>query len=182
MNESAEQIRTILDAALFSAQRHSTQRRKGAAVQPYINHLIEVAQLVSTALTEADTTVLAGALLHDVLEDTTTTKDELEKRFGLVVANLVSELTDDKSLPKEERKRLQIENAPKKSQRAGMIKIADKISNLRAIISSPRADWSDDRKKEYFEWAKRVVDGLTEPNSILKAQFDALVRDFLGLQ
>lgn len=104
------------------------------------------------------------------------TKEELIQTFGAGVAELVVEVTDDKALPKAERKRLQIVNAPKKSVRAQVIKLADKISNVRAILSSPPADWSVQRKREYFEWAKQVVDGLTAPNQKLKAEFERLYR------
>lgn len=111
-------IQEVLRAARFAAERHATQTRKGAAAEPYVNHLLEVAQLVSMALAEPDTNLVQAALLHDTLEDTKTTRDELIDRFGSDVADLVVEMTDDKSLPKQERKRLQIENAPKKSERA----------------------------------------------------------------
>ena len=121
---------------------------------------------------------MIAALLHDVIEDAGVTKAELVERFGSDVADLVSEVTDDKSLPKAERKRLQVENAPYKSVRAQQIKLADKISNLRAILASPPADWNFQRKKEYFEWAKRVVDGLTAPNPVLEAEFEKTLRKF----
>jgi GTP diphosphokinase / guanosine-3',5'-bis(diphosphate) 3'-diphosphatase len=168
----------VLRATQFAAERHSKQRRKGAAGEPYINHVIEVAGLVAMALEEPDTNLLMAALLHDTIEDTGTTRAELAERFGQDVADLVVELTDDKSLPKAERKRLQVEHARKKSKRAQMIKIADKISNLRSILTSPPADWDYERKQQYFAWAKRVVDGLTAPNPILKAEFEKAVRRF----
>ena len=157
---------------MFAADKHSAQRRKGAAAEPYFNHLIEVAELVSAAHAEPDTELVIAALLHDSIEDAGVTKEELTERFGADVAGLVAEVTDDKTLPKQERKRLQIVNAPKKSVRAQAIKLADKISNLRAILSSPPVGWTEERKAEYFDWAKRVVDGLTAPNPILKAEFD----------
>jgi guanosine-3',5'-bis(diphosphate) 3'-pyrophosphohydrolase len=131
--------------------------------------------MVAAASSEPDTELVIAALLHDVIEDTGTTSQELQERFGPDVARLVAEVTDDKSLPKEERKRLQIAHAPKVSERAQMIKIADKISNLRALRISPPVDWSEERKAEYFEWAGRVVDGLTSPNPTLKAEFDKLM-------
>lgn len=164
-------VQDVLAAAWFAAQKHVNQKRKGAAAEPYLNHLIEVAQLVSSALSEPDTDLVIAALLHDTIEDTGVTKEELVQRFGPDVADLVAEVTDDKSLEKQERKRLQIENAPKKSVRAQAIKLADKISNLRGILSSPPADWSLQRKKEYFAWAKQIVNGFTAPNPILKAEF-----------
>jgi guanosine-3',5'-bis(diphosphate) 3'-pyrophosphohydrolase len=176
--ENLKKVRTVLDAAHFAAGKHARQRRKGAAAEPYLNHLIEVAQLVSNALSEPDANLIAAALLHDTIEDTETTKEELISRFGSDVADLVAEVTDDKSLPKQERKRLQIENAPKISARAQIIKLADKISNMRAILFSPPSNWDFQRKKEYFTWAKRVVDGFNEPNPILFAEFQKTFREF----
>ena len=167
-------VQDVLKAAHFAAESHSGQRRKGAAAEPYINHLLEVAELVSSALSEPDTNLVIAALLHDTIEDAGVSKEELIQTFGADVAELVVELTDDKALPKAERKRLQSVNAPKKSVRAQVIKLADKISNVRAILSSPPADWSVQRKREYFEWAKQVVDGLTAPNQKLKAEFERL--------
>ena len=169
---SLQVVREALRAAHFAAKKHSNQRRKGLAAEPYINHLIEVAELVSMALTEPDAEVIVGAFLHDTIEDTKTTREELVEHFGSDVADLVAEVTDDKSLLKAERKRLQVETAPTKSARAQAIKLADKISNMRRILFSPPADWDLQRKKEYFAWAKRVVDGFTAPNLILKAEFD----------
>jgi len=172
-------IQRIIQASHFAAVQHADQRRKGLAGEPYINHLIEVADLVASSLTEAaDTNLIIAALLHDVVEDTPTTNQEVAERFGPDVAALVAEVTDDKSLPKAERKRLQIETAPKKSKRAQSIKVADKISNLRAILHSPPTDWDQERKKEYFDWAKKVVDGLTAPNAVLKAEFGKTLQDF----
>src|ERR1022692_1580656 len=164
-------VQAILNAANFAAEKHAAQRRKGAAAEPYVNHLLEVAHLISTALSEPDTNLVIAALLHDTIEDAGVTKEELIQAFGADVAELVVEVTDDKALPKAERKRLQIVNAPKKSVRAQVIKLADKTSNLRAILHSPPADWSLQRRREYFEWAKQVVDGLSTPNQILKAEF-----------
>ncbi len=166
-------IHAILKAAHFAAEKHAGQRRKGAAAEPYINHLLEVAELVSS-VQPADTNLVIAALLHDSIEDAGVTKEELVQHFGGDVADLVMEVSDDKSLPKAERKRLQIVHAPELSVRAGIIKLADKISNLRAILASPPADWSVGRKREYFEWAKKVIEGLTEPNPVLKAEFERL--------
>jgi (p)ppGpp synthase/HD superfamily hydrolase len=167
-------IRDVLKAANFAAQKHSVQRRKGAAAEPYINHLLEVAELVSSALSLPDTNLVIAALLHDTIEDSGVTKEELTEAFGSDVAELVVELTDDKTLPKAERKRLQILDAPKKSVRAQVIKVADKISNVRSILSSPPVDWSAQRRREYFDWAKQVVDALPAPNPKLKAEFERL--------
>jgi guanosine-3',5'-bis(diphosphate) 3'-pyrophosphohydrolase len=169
-------VPAVLRAAHFAAQKHAGQRRKGAAAEPYINHLLEVAELVSSALAEPDTNLVIAALLHDTVEDTGVTKEVLVETFGSDVADLVMEVTDDKSLPKAERKRLQIVHASQISVRAQVIKLADKISNLRGILDSPPADWSGERKQEYFEWAKRVVDGLSAPNEMLRAEFERLYR------
>ena len=170
------EIQTILSAAHYAAEKHADHRRKGG--EPYLNHLVEVAYLVSTALSEPDANVVAAAFLHDTIEDTGVTAAELTERFGKDVTGLVLEVTDDKSLAPEVRKRLQIEHAPKLSVRAQVIKLADKISNLRSILSSPPPDWDYERKKQYFGWGKRVVDGLTAPNPILKAEFEKTYQRF----
>jgi len=175
-------VQHVLDAALFAAERHANQKRKGAAAEPYINHLIEVAQLVSMAIQEPDANLIAAALLHDTIEDTGTTREDLSERFGQDVADLVLEMTDDKSLPKAERKRLQIEHAPSMSVRAQTIKLADKISNLRGILTSPPADWDYERKKQYFEWGKSVVDALSAPNPALKVEFERTYKRFDEVQ
>ena len=173
-NDSLQTIQELMKAAHFAAARHSEQRRKGASAEPYVNHLLEVAELVSSALSEPDTNLVIAALLHDTVEDVGVTKEELSANFGQDVADLVLEVTDDKSLPKQERKRLQIVNAPKKTVRAQVIKLADKISNLRAILASPPSDWSVERQRQYFEWARQVVDALSAPHPGLKLEFDRL--------
>jgi (p)ppGpp synthase/HD superfamily hydrolase len=172
--EAVHDIRRILAAAHFAAQVHAHQRRKGEAGEPYINHLIEVAELVASADDALDTNLIMAAFLHDTVEDTGLTAGELEHRFGNDVAALVMEVTDDKSLPKEIRKALQVENAHKKSPRAQTLKIADKISNLRALLSSPPANWNLARKRQYFEWARDVISRLTAPNAHLKEEFDRI--------
>jgi (p)ppGpp synthase/HD superfamily hydrolase len=161
----------------FAAVKHRGQRRKGAAGEPYFNHLAEVAFLVAKATEGRDPIAVLGALLHDTIEDTETTADELEAEFGAEVARLVAEVTDDKRLPKVERKRLQIENAPHKSDRAKLIKIADKISNLRGIANSPPTDWDLARRREYYVWAARVVEGCRGVNPWLERIFDEAHRD-----
>jgi (p)ppGpp synthase/HD superfamily hydrolase len=170
-------VNAILKAAHFAAVKHSGQCRKGAAHEPYINHLLEVAELVSSALAEPDTNLVIAALLHDTVEDVGVTTEELIRLFGNDVADLVMEVTDDKSLPKAERKRLQIVNAPNISERAQVIKLADKISNLRAILASPPENWNVERQREYFHWAKAVLEGLTAPNPLLEAEFERLYKE-----
>ncbi|MDE2136454.1 MAG: bifunctional (p)ppGpp synthetase/guanosine-3',5'-bis(diphosphate) 3'-pyrophosphohydrolase [Gammaproteobacteria bacterium] len=161
----------ILGAASFAAERHRDQRRKGKDASPYINHPLALASLLA-GCGERDPTVLMAALLHDTVEDTATTFAELEQAFGPEVAGIVREVTDDKALPKAERKRLQIEHAAHLSRRAMLVKLADKICNLRDILVSPPTDWGAQRKREYFDWAKAVVDPMRGVHPRLEALFD----------
>jgi guanosine-3',5'-bis(diphosphate) 3'-pyrophosphohydrolase len=174
VESSVQDWQAILAAASYAAEKHSHQTRKGAAREPYINHLIEVAGLVAMALTVPDANVVIAALLHDTVEDTDTTPAELVERFGMDVASLVAELTDDKTLPQAVRKRLQVEHAPRLSVRAQTIKLADKISNVRSILTSPPVDWSLERRREYFAWSTSVVNALSAPNPTLKREFERI--------
>lgn len=158
---------------MFAAERHSNQRRKDAEASPYINHPIALAHLLATVGGVEDLNVLRAAILHDTVEDTETTEVEIRERFGDEVAEMVMEVTDDTSLPKQRRKELQVENAPHKSQGAAMIKLADKTCNLRDIATAPPADWPLLRRQEYFDLARRVVDGLPNVSAPLLAAFDA---------
>ena len=163
----------ILKAAAFAAEKHRDQRRKDPEASPYINHPIALANLLaSQGVTTPD--VLCAALLHDTIEDTETTADELRNTFGTAVAGFVLEVTDDKSLPKAERKRLQIEHAAHASPQAKLVKLADKICNLRDILSSPPSDWPVERKQEYFDWAAKVVAGVRDVHPGLASLFDHL--------
>jgi guanosine-3',5'-bis(diphosphate) 3'-pyrophosphohydrolase len=165
----------ILQATHFAAEKHSQQRRKNTEASPYINHPIEVAFHLSSVGGIFDEEILIAALLHDTIEDTETSQEEIASLFGETVASLVAECTDDKSLPKSERKRLQIENAPKKSPGAKMIKIADKTCNLRSILSDPPKDWPLSRQYDYFVWAEKVVSGLLGHNSSLDDAVDRVL-------
>lgn len=167
----------LMKAVNFAAQKHIDHRRKGERQEPYFNHLSEVAWILAEHTDGNDPGLIAAGILHDTLEDTETTFDELLLEFGADIAGLVHEVTDDKSLPKAERKRLQIEHAPQISDRAKMIKIADKISNLKSILNSPPANWTDERKIEYFEWAKQVVNGCKGVNAKLDNAFDEVFRN-----
>jgi GTP diphosphokinase / guanosine-3',5'-bis(diphosphate) 3'-diphosphatase len=166
----------ILDAAAFAADKHRNQRRKDKGASPYINHPIGLAALLANDGGVSDARVLAAALLHDTIEDTETTAAELEERFGSAIKDIVLEVTDDKSLPKAERKQLQVAHAPHISREAKLVKLADKICNLRDILASPPADWPASRKQQYFEWAHDVVAGLRGTNAALEAIFDDLYR------
>jgi len=165
----------VLRAAEMAAQWHVHQRRKGIAQEPYVNHLLEVASLVAEATGGTDPNLVIAALLHDAVEDQEVTVEGLASEFSQHVAEIVMEVTDDKSLPKEERKRKQVQNAGRKSDKAKLIKLADKTSNLRALASSPAADWSIERRLEYIEWAKSVVAGLRGTSPWLEQQFDEAV-------
>jgi hypothetical protein len=168
---SAEAL--VLDAALFAAEKHRHQQRKGADASPYINHPLALARTLAVAGI-TDPVILCAALLHDTVEDTDTSFDELEQRFGPQVASVVREVTDDKSLDKPERKRLQVEKAASKSREAKLVKLADKISNLGDIRVSPPKNWSRERQADYFAWAARVVDGIRGTEPRLEAEFDRL--------
>jgi guanosine-3',5'-bis(diphosphate) 3'-pyrophosphohydrolase len=157
----------------FAARYHTEQRRKGVKAEPYINHLTEVALLVAESTGGADPDLVLAAVLHDTIEDTKATFEDLVSAFGQDVAQLVQEVTDDKKLPKSERKRLQVEHAPHLSARARMIKIADKTSNLRSILHSPPAHWPEERRGRYFAWAKAVVAAARGVNAAIEAAFDA---------
>ncbi len=155
----------------FAARKHVGQRRKGEAAEPYMNHLTEVAELVAQA-TNGDLEVVIAAILHDTVEDTDTTIDEILKVFGARIADLTAEVTDDKSLPKQRRKDLQIEHAAHASWGAQVIKLADKTSNLRSLLISPPPDWPRARRDEYVDWSRRVVTGCRDANVWLAEQFD----------
>ena len=162
----------LMTALAFAADKHKNQRRKDADASPYINHPIALANLLLNEAGVEDQRVLIAAVLHDTIEDTDTTEQELVRHFGKDIADIVLEVTDDKALPKAERKRLQIEHAAHISRRAKLVKLADKICNLRDITASPPADWSIQRKQEYFDWAKSVVDELRGVHPGLEHLFD----------
>jgi len=165
-------MKRLLQTLAFAADKHRNQRRKDADASPYINHPIALANVLANEGGIEDERVLMAAILHDTIEDTETTDAELEKLFGQEVKNIVLEVTDDKSLPKAERKRLQIEHAPNLSRRAKLVKLADKICNLRDMAENPPADWSLERRHDYFEWAKAVVDGMRGVHPELERVFD----------
>lgn len=166
----------LFRALAFAAHKHRDQRRKDAEASPYINHPIALAEVLAGEGGVAHVEVLAAALLHDTIEDTATTAEELRAEFGERIAAMVEEVTDDQNLPKAERKRLQIVHAAGLSPGARLIKLADKICNLRDVAERPPAKWDLQRRQEYFEWAKRVIDGLRGTSPALEAAFDAAYR------
>jgi guanosine-3',5'-bis(diphosphate) 3'-pyrophosphohydrolase len=172
----------ILKAAEFAASRHKGQFRKGEDKSPYINHPIQVAELLSNTGGENDTNLLAAAILHDVVEDTVENADEKQELinvmtmiFGEKIISVVLEVTDDKSLEKPDRKRLQVEHAPHLSAAAKKLKIADKIMNVRDITNHPPIWWTQERILEYFDWSEKVVAGLRGVNSKLEEMFDQVL-------
>lgn len=165
----------LLQAISFAAQKHTKQKRKGADAQPYINHPLEVLNLLASVGKVEDYDVLIAAVLHDTIEDTETTAQEITELFGAAVCRMVLEVTDDKSLPKAERKQLQIEHAPHLSVGAKYIKLADKISNIRDVLENPPDGWSKVRRGEYVGWGENVVAGLRGANGNLENCFDRLI-------
>ena len=164
---------TLFSALAFAADKHRNQRRKDPEASPYINHPIALARILAAEGDVTDTVTLVAAVLHDTIEDTKTTADELRGLFGDRVTNVVLEVTDDKSLLKAERKKRQIEQARFLTPQAKLVKLADKIANLRDVAMRSPADWSLDRRREYFDWAKQVIDGLRGVHPQLEAVFDA---------
>jgi guanosine-3',5'-bis(diphosphate) 3'-pyrophosphohydrolase len=162
----------LLEAERFAARRHQGQTRKDAARTPYIEHPRALVHLLRETGGVCDVDVLAAGFLHDVLEDTDTTPKELQTAFGQTITRIVMEVSDDKRLPKIARKFLQVQGAPFASREAKLVKLADKICNLRDILDSPPAGWTLTRKEDYFRWAKSVVDGLRGVNAALEDEFD----------
>jgi GTP diphosphokinase / guanosine-3',5'-bis(diphosphate) 3'-diphosphatase len=170
----AASLPILIRALAFASRKHSTQRRKDADASPYINHPIALVSILAVEAAVTDQDVLCAALLHDTIEDTATTREELVENFGPVIADIVAEVTDDKSLPKERRKRLQVEHAHRLSPAAGLVKIADKIANLRDMADSPPADWPLQRRQDYFDWGKEVVDDISGVPTTLRKLFEAV--------
>ena len=165
----------LLQAASFAAKKHTGQTRKGDDAAPYINHPLEVANLLANVGKVDDFNILIAALLHDTIEDTQTTKEEITEFFGAEVCGYVLEVTDDKSLPKATRKQKQIEHAPHLSDGAKQVKLADKISNITDVLNNPPAGWSLERRMEYINWGEKVVAGLRGVNADLEKHFDEIV-------
>jgi len=170
-------VAALLKALHFAADKHRDQRRKDVGASPYINHPIEVAELLARVGGVTDLVTLQGAILHDTIEDTNTTPEELEAEFGPEVRRVVEEVTDDKKLPKSDRKRLQIEHAPHASERAKHVKLADKVSNVRSVTLTPPANWPLSRRQEYLDWTEQVIDGLRGCNPALEKHYSELLAE-----
>ena len=170
-----EDFGLFMSALTFGAHKHRWQRRKDAEQTPYFNHPINVAEVLWSIGTVRDMSILTAALLHDVIEDTETKPEEVERDFGKIILSLILEVSDDKSLPKETRKELQVQHAPCLSAGAKLIKIADKICNIKDVIYSPPPDWSIERRMGYLAWAERVVQAMNGCNEKLEEEFYRLL-------
>lgn len=175
-NSSIATSANFIRALDFAAKKHRTQRRKDSDQTPYINHPIAVARILRVEASVSDEVVLVAALLHDTVEDTRTTFEEIEQQFGKPVSEVVAEVTDDKSLPKAERKQRQIDHAAGLSDRAKLVKLADKTANLRDVVASPPEGWSAARIDDYIEWGKAVVDQIRGTHAKLESLFDQVYR------
>jgi guanosine-3',5'-bis(diphosphate) 3'-pyrophosphohydrolase len=172
MSPTEEDLKLMLKALAFAAHKHRDQRRRDPAASPYINHPIALADILCNEGHVTDVEVICAALLHDTVEDTDTTAEELEAELGPAICAIVLEVTDDKDLPKQERKRLQVEHAAGISDKAKLVKLADKISNLRDVAGCAPRGWDLERRQAYFDWAKEVVDRLRGVHAGLEAVFD----------
>jgi len=174
---SVNTTRAIIKCVNFAADKHRQQRRKDHEKTPYINHPIGVAFILTEEAGIFDVATIQAALLHDTVEDTNTTFEEIEEHFGKEVCDIVKEVTDDKTLPSADRKRLQIEHAPKASYKAKLVKLADKLNNLRDLSESTPVGWSEARVDRYFVWARNVISGLRGTNenmeNALRKVYDA---------
>jgi guanosine-3',5'-bis(diphosphate) 3'-pyrophosphohydrolase len=172
MSIEESDLKLLLKALKFSALKHRNQRRKDVDASPYINHPISLASILCNEAHVTDIEVICGALLHDTVEDTETTPEELESEFGPIIKNIVMDVTDDTSLTRQERKQAQIDHAAHISEKAKLVKLADKISNLRDVSANAPENWTLERRQEYFDWAKNVIDKLRGVNPNLESIFD----------
>jgi guanosine-3',5'-bis(diphosphate) 3'-pyrophosphohydrolase len=174
MSINEADLKTLLKALAFAAHKHKDQRRKDVDASPYINHPISLADILCNEGHITDIETICGALLHDTVEDTETTAEELEREFGKTISNIVMDVTDDKTLPKAARKQAQIDHAAYISEKAKLVKLADKISNLRDVLDNSPTDWSLERRQEYFDWAYKVIDQIRGTHTGLEALFDEI--------
>ncbi len=174
MTFTDEEIKQLIKALAFAADKHRLQQRKDMEASPYINHPISLANILCNEGHVLDIEILCAALLHDTVENTATTPAEVTTAFGQSICNIVMEVTDDKTLPGEVRKQLQVKHAARLSDKAKLVKLADKIANLREMADSPPLDWTLQRRQAYFDWAKEVIDQIRGIHPQLEAAFDAI--------
>lgn len=166
-----------IDAILFATKKHEGQTRKDKNQSPYITHPIAVALAVIEIGKITNPNIIISAILHDTIEDTNTSPKELSQMFGDEVLSIVLEVTDKKSLPKEERKRLQVKHAPELSYAARVVKWGDKLVNCRDILTNPPKDWPIERRQNYIQWAADVLAQIRDTNPLLEAEFDKMVEE-----
>jgi GTP diphosphokinase / guanosine-3',5'-bis(diphosphate) 3'-diphosphatase len=176
MNAQADTLQLVIQALAFAAGKHRDQRRKDAEASPYINHPIALASVLCCEAGIVDTTAICAAILHDTIEDTNTTRRELEHHFGIEIAQIVTEVSDDTALSRTQRKQGQLDRAEHWKWRARLVELADKICNLRDVACSPPKEWSLERRREYFDWAKAVIDRLRGTHPELERLFDEAYR------
>jgi len=174
MSIQEDDLKILLKALAFAAHKHKDQRRRDVDASPYINHPISLADILCNEAHIIDIETICGALLHDTIEDTQTTAEELEHIFGKAIRDIVMDVTDDKNLSKASRKQAQIDHAASISDKAKLVKLADKISNLRDVLNNAPADWNLERRQEYFDWARRVIDQIRGTHPGLEALFDEI--------
>ena len=171
-----DDLSLLVRAIAFAANKHKDQRRKDEAASPYINHPVALINLLVHEGGVTDLATLVAAVLHDTIEDTQTTSEEVQAVFGTVIRTIVDEVTDDKALGRSACKQAQIDKAPNLSHQARAVKLADKICNLRDVAMNPPAGWDTDRRQAYFDWAKQVIDGLRGHHPLLEVLFDEVYR------
>jgi len=172
MSNNEADLKVLLKALAFAAHKHKHQRRRDVDASPYINHPISLADILCNEAHVTDIETICGALLHDTVEDTETTAAELEDEFGTTICSIVMDVTDDKTLPKDARKQAQIDHAAHISDQAKLVKLADKISNLRDVLNNAPTDWSLERRQQYFDWAHQVIAQIRGVHPLLEALFD----------
>ena len=166
----------IAKALTFAAYKHRHQQRKGLDHVPYINHPLELVHVLVVEAGITDSEVICAAILHDTIEDTDTTNYEVTELFGKTIAAIVMDVTDDKTLPKSQRKQLQIDRAPFASYKGKLVKLADKIVNIRDIAHCPPAGWGKERMVQYLDWSAKVIDGVRGTHEGLEMIFDAALQ------
>ena len=174
MNTAVKELTLIFKALSFAAKKHTNQRRKDSSATPYINHPIDVAYILWEIGKVRDLDIITAAILHDTLEDTDATAEDLEAEFGVKIRKIVEEVSDDKNLPHDIRKQYQIDHTDSLSFSARNIKLADKICNIEDLVETPPVDWSEKRKLEYAAWGQEVVKKLRGTNLKLERFFEGL--------
>ena len=180
MEKCRDDLKRIFEALLFAAEKHKAQRRRGDGNAPYINHPIAVAYYLTRYCDVVDVQVVIAAILHDTLEDTDTTPREIEEKFGAEVLRLVQEVTDDKSLPREVRRNLQVKTVSERSAGAKLIRLADKISNVTDLTKTPPPGWDEKTRIDYLDWTEQVIRRIKGVDSCLEELYDERLKSARG--